>query len=184
MKDAFQRTLLIVLSAGLWGLCAYQWRVQAIQRGTMEQLARDIETKSIALRDATNSIQRADGQVAELHATIAQLSAELATKAGNMDVQAAELKRIKTLADAQEQRIELLSKETAMLQAKLKEAYAGIEKQNAAFKDLVTQRNELATRLDASIKDRNQIVAKYNELVKQIEKLQAAATTNTGGTTP
>lgn len=187
MKDAFQRTLLIVLSAGLCVLCIFQWRVQAIQRAKLEDLSRVIETNAMALHEATNAIRHADDQVADLQATITKLSAELANKGGVLVSRATELERLQKLATGQGQRIEALSKEAAMLQSKLKEACAGIEKQNAAFKDLVTQRNELAARLDASIKDRNQIVEKYNELVKQIEKLQAAVTTspsNTGVTTP
>lgn len=176
MTSPFHRNLLLLLSAGLCGLCAYQWRIQSAQRVTIGQLTRTVENGQLALRDATNTIRRADDQVAQLDSQVTTLQDTLRTSEQTLATQKRELQRLQTNKEAMELLVAEYKQVIEGLQAKLKDAYAGIEKQNAAFATLVAQRDDLVAKLNASMADRNDVVNQYNELAKRVEKLQAALT--------
>jgi chromosome segregation ATPase len=171
MKN-FQANLLIVLALALCGLCAFQWRVQTIQREEVTTQNGMIYEKNIAIQDATNSIATLNHQIAEMDARITEIKSAAATNAQLVLSQKAELIKLQF---ANENLInEIAQYKTAVdaLTAKLKDAYAGIERQNETITNLVSQRDDVVKKFNDEVKDRNDVVAKYNDLVKQLQKQQ------------
>ena len=171
MKN-FQQNLLVAVAICLCGLCAYQWYYQTLQRSQVQTLNQLVYQKSVAVRDATNSIATLNHQVAEMDAHLTELRGTVKTNEVIILDQKEQLTRLQTANGALTNKIAQYKDAVGTLTNRLAEAYAGVEKQNAALKELTSQRNEFVKKYNDEVKDRNDVVAKYNELAAQVQKLQ------------
>jgi chromosome segregation ATPase len=169
----FQQNLLILLACGLCLLCTWQWYRQTRQRMQIQDLSRLVYEKSVAVRDATNSIATLNHQIAQMDSRLTELRETART---NAEV----IVSLKRRRDGLETANEGLTNEIAQYQqavdamtTKLKAAYDGINKQNAALQELVAQRDEFVKKYNDSVQERNGIVAKYNELAARVKKMQS-----------
>jgi chromosome segregation ATPase len=173
MKN-FQQNLLVVLALLLCGLCAFQWRLQSLQRERIETFGRKIYERDVAIQEYTNRIQNLDRQAAQWDSGVTELRAQVITNEQNNLAQRREINRLRLANESLTNQVAQYTNLVATMEAKLGEAYDGVKKQNAAIKELVAQRDDLAQKLNESVKDRNEIVAKYNDLVDRVKKLQAS----------
>ena len=169
---SFQQNLLITLALTLCGLCAWQWYRETGQRNAIDTLNQRVYEKSVALRDATNSIATLSHQISQMDAQLTELRAQARTNELTLADQVRDIGRLRLQGESLTNEIAEYKAAVEKLNAKLKEAYDGIQKQNVAVKELVTQRDEFVQKYNDSVKDRNDIVAKYNELAAQVRKLQ------------
>jgi chromosome segregation ATPase len=169
MKN-FQQNLLIGLALAVCGLCAFQWRVQTIQRDEIMTMNGMLYDKNIAMQEATNSIATLNHQVEQMDVRLTEIKAEAATNEQLVVSQKAEIFMLQFTGANLTNEITQYQAAVDTLQAKLKEAYAGISRQNDAITNLVGQRDELVKKFNDSVKDRNDIVTKYNDLVNQVQK--------------
>jgi chromosome segregation ATPase len=168
MKN-FQQNLLIVLALALCVLCAFQWRVQTIQREEITTQNGMIYEKNVAIQGATNSIATLNHQIEQLDARITEIKAAAATNEQLVVSQRVEIAQLQFNSANLTNEIAQYKTAVDTLTAKLKDAYAGIERQNAAITNLAAQRDDFVKKFNDEVKDRNAVVAKYNDLVKQAQ---------------
>jgi chromosome segregation ATPase len=173
MKN-FQQNLLIVLALALCGLCAYQWRVQTIQRGEITTMNGMIYEKNVAIQDATNSIVVLNHQIEQMDARITEIKAAAAVDGQLVVSQKAEISQLQFANENFTNEIAQYKTAVDTLESKLKNAYAGIEKQNETITNLLAQRDDFVKKYNDEVKDRNDVVTKYNELVSQVQKQQSS----------
>jgi chromosome segregation ATPase len=171
MKN-FQQNLLVALAICLCGLCAYQWYYQTLQRSQVQTLNQLVYQKSVAVRDATNSIATLNHQIAEMDARLTELRGTVKTNETTILDQKEQLTRLQTTNGALTNEIAQYKDAVGTLTNRLADAYSGIEKQNAALKEVAAQRDEFVKKYNDEVKDRNDVVAKYNDLAAQVQKLQ------------
>jgi len=171
---SFQQNLLVTLALALCGLCAWQWYRETGQRNAIEILNQRLYEKSVAIRDATNSIATLNHQISQMDIEMTELRAQARTNQETLADQLREIGRLRFQGDALTNEVAEYKTAVENLNNKLKEAYAGIQKQNLAVQELVTQRDEFVTKYNDSVKERNDIVAKYNDLAAQVRKLQGS----------
>ena len=95
MKN-IQQNLLVALALCLCGLCAYQWYYQTLQRSQIQTVNQLVYEKSVAMRDATNSIATLNHQVAEMDARLTELRGTMKTNEATILDQKEELSRLRT----------------------------------------------------------------------------------------
>ena len=175
MKN-FQQNLLIGLALALCGLCAFQWRVQTVQRDEITTMNGMLYDKNVAMQEATNSIAAMSHQIEQMDAHLTEIKAAATTNEQLAVSQKAEIFRLQFTGAGLTNEITQYKAIVDTLQSKLKEAFAGINQQNVTITNLVGQRDELVKKFNDSVKDRNDIVTKYNDLVSQMQKQQDGST--------
>lgn len=171
MKN-LQQNLLIVLALALCGLCAFQWRIQTVQRNEITTQNGLLYEKNVAIQSATNSIATLNAQVTRMDASLTEMKTVVATNKLLAAEQKAEIIKLQFANENLTNEIAQYKVAVDTLEAKLKDAYAGIEKQNEVITNLVSQRDEFVKKFNDEVKERNDVVAKYNELAAQIQKQQ------------
>jgi chromosome segregation ATPase len=184
MKN-FQQKLLIILALALCALCAWQWRVQTLQRGWLKDRDEMLYHKNIAIGGYTNELTKTSQQITRLEQSLAGLNDSFTTTLktnGDLIIQQKrDIARLSADNDTLKSDIAQYTNFIAVLQTNLDTAYAGIKKQNEAIDKLepyyekytntVARYNDLASNY-------NDVIGKYTNLVDRFNKLQAAPATN------
>jgi len=168
MKN-FQQNLSVSLSLALCGLCIFQWHAQTVQRHEITALNGAVYQKSIALRDATNSIAKLNAQVEEIDLHLSKVQASAATNEELVAAQKAQITLLKFTSSGLTNEVTQYKSAVDTLDARLKEAYSTLQKQNDAITNLVAQRDAVVKKYNDEVIDRNNIVGKYNELAKRLQ---------------
>jgi chromosome segregation ATPase len=177
MKN-FQMNLLVALSLGLCGLCAWQWYVQTLLHNEGQELQKIIFKQGGDIQGYTNSIKNMDAEIAGLSTRINELKHETLTNEEFALRQKGEISTLKLSSEMMSNEIVQYKDVVDKLEAKLKEASAGIERQNDSIKLLVSERDDAIKKYNDSIKERNALAEKYNTLVDRFNKLQAAGSSD------
>jgi chromosome segregation ATPase len=173
MKN-FQMNLLVALSLGLCGLCAWQWYVQTLLHNEGQELQKIIFKQAGDIQGYTNSIKNMDAEIAGLSTHINELKQAAVTNEEFALRQKSEILTLRLSSEMTSNEVVQYKAIVEKMEAKLKEASAGIEKQNDAIKLLVSERDDAIKKYNDSIKERNALTEKYNSLVDRFNKLQAA----------
>jgi uncharacterized coiled-coil DUF342 family protein len=173
MKN-IQMNLLVVLSMGLCGLCAWQWYVQTQLHNEGQVLQQKIFKRDSDIQGYTNSIKNMDSEIAGLSTRINELKQENTTNQYTAAQQKIEIFRLQFYSDAMSNQVVQYQSNIVLLETRLKEASAGIVKQNEAISNLVSERDDVIKKCNDSIKSQRELAAKYNDLVDRYNKLQAA----------
>jgi chromosome segregation ATPase len=172
MKN-FQQNLLVLLSLGLCGLCAWQWYIQTLLHGQGQELQKTIFQQAGDIQAYTNSIKNMDAEISGLSTRVNELKQAAMSNELVAVQQKHEIFHLQSISEAMSNEIVQYQAAVDKLEAKLKEASAGIEKQNDSIKLLITERDDAIKKYNDSIKERNALVEKYNDLVDRFKKLQA-----------
>src|SRR5665213_2920898 len=132
MKN-FQQNLFIVLALALCGLCAFQWRVQTVQRNEITTLNGIVYDKNVVIQSATNSIATLNHQVEQMDARLTEIKAAAATNEQLVASQKAEIVQLQFAGDNLTNEIAQYKAAVDTLSSKLKDAYASIGKQNLSL---------------------------------------------------
>ena len=171
MKN-FQQNLLILVTLGLCGLCAWQWYAQTVQRDTIQDLNKMVFDRNAAIQDYTNSIATLNSKVNDLDVHMTALKTTVTSNEQVMVGQKAQITQLQFEHDNDTNEIAQYKTAVDTLDSQLKDAYADLEKQNETITNLVSVRDDLVQKYDSLATNRNDIVAKYNALVKQVESQQ------------
>jgi chromosome segregation ATPase len=176
---SFQQNLLVVLSLGLCGLCAWQWYIQTLLHNEGQVLINKNFKQASDIQVYTNTINNMDAEIAGLSTRINELKQAAMSNEQTALLQKHEISSLRSTGDMMSNEIVQYKDIVDKLEAKLKEASAGIEKQNDAIQLLVSERDEAIKKYNDSIKEQRALAEKYNNLVDRFNKLQAAGGSET-----